>query len=138
MGVHWTISSEDRLFEVVCDGLVEAAEIHRMLDALVGSGALGYRKLFDASRADTALGPLDILNIGVRIRSMHALNVPLGPLAVVIPPDKYGLLARVLGIAAAARRPMRIFTEARQARRWLASPACERGLKSELPRRRVR
>jgi hypothetical protein len=97
-----------------------------MLDALVGSGALGYRKLFDGSQADTRLGALDVLNIGVRMRSLHGGGAPLGPLAVVIPADKYQLLARVLGILASPRRPMRIFTEVDRARKWLETPAVRR------------
>lgn len=64
-------------------GLVEADEVHRTLDVLVGSGALGYRKLFDESRGDTTMGVPDILNIGVRVRSLHA-EAALGPLAIVI------------------------------------------------------
>lgn len=52
-----------------CTGMVEADEIHRMLDILVGSDALGYRKLFDGSRADTKLGALDVQGIGVRMRT---------------------------------------------------------------------
>lgn len=126
MPVHWTIDSEARIFEVTCSGLVEADEIHQMLDALVGSGAIGYRKLFDGSEADTRLGALDILNIGVRMRSLHGNGAPLGPLAVVIPADKYDLLARVLGILASPRRPMRIFTEVDRARKWLDTAAVRR------------
>jgi hypothetical protein len=126
MPVHWTIDSEAKIFEVTCSGLVEADEFHQMLDALVGSGALGYRKLFDGSQADTRLGALDVLNIGVRMRSLHGGGAPLGPLAVVIPADKYQLLARVLGILASPRRPMRIFTEVDRARKWLETPAVRR------------
>ena len=135
MAVRWNINSEIQLFEVGCDGFVEASDIHRMLDVLVGSQALGYRKLFDGSRADTTLGPQDILDIGVRLRSMQADSVALGPLAVVIPDSRYALLARVLGILATGRRPMRIFNDVRKARHWLGSRRCERALKSELPRR---
>lgn len=131
MAVHWTIKSEDRLFEVVCDGLVEDSDIHRMLDVLVGSEALGYRKLFDGSRADTSLGPQEILDIGVRLRSLHADGAALGALAVVIPDSKYALLARVLGILATARRPMRIFNDPRKARTWLNSQV--RRLEHERP-----
>ena len=138
MALHWKINSEERLFEVVCDGLVEASEIHQMLDVLVGSDALKYRKLFDGSLADTRMGPQDILSIGVRLRSLHTVDAALGPLAVIIPDDKYTLLSRVLGILAAGRRPMRIFTDANKARRWLASRVCERGTKSELPRPTIR
>ena len=126
MPVHWTIDSEAKIFEVTCSGLVEADEVHQMLDALVGSGALGYRKLFDGSQADTRLGALEVLNIGVRMRSLHGDGAPLGPLAVVIPADKYQLLARVLGILASPRRPMRIFTEVDRARKWLETPAVRR------------
>ncbi|WP_428678225.1 hypothetical protein [Reyranella sp.] len=119
MPVHWTINSEARLFEVSCSGLVESDEIYRMLDVLVGSDALGYRKLFDGSRADTQMGALEILKIGVHMRSLHRDGVALGPLAVVIPEEKYPLLSRILGILAAPRRPMRIFTRTNQARKWL-------------------
>src|SRR5262245_42746024 len=109
--LRWTIKSDERLFEVVCDGLIDVAEVHEMLDALEGGKALGYRKLFDGTSGETTMGPLDILNIGVRIRSLHAVNVTLGPVAVVAPDDKYELLSRVLGILAAPRRPMRIFKD---------------------------
>lgn len=123
MPVHWTINSEARLFEATCSGVVEPEEIHRMLDVLVGSDALGYRKLFDGSQADTRMGALDVLNIGVRMRALHADGAPLGPLAVVIPADKYPLLSRVLGILATPRRPMRIFSEVDRARKWLETAA---------------
>ncbi len=126
MPVHWTIDSEAKIFEVTCSGLVEADEFHQMLDALVGSGALGYRKLFDGSQADTRLGALDVLNIGVRMRALHGDGAPLGPLAVVIPADKYPLLSRVLGILATPRRPMRIFSEVDRARKWLDTAAVRR------------
>ncbi|WP_422031279.1 hypothetical protein [Reyranella sp.] len=94
-----------------------------MLDILVGSEALGYRKLFDGSQADTRLTALEILQIGVRIRGLQAAGVALGPLAVVIPDDKYPLLSRVLGILATPRRPMRIFNRTSQARKWLETAA---------------
>ncbi len=123
MPVHWTISSEKRLFEVTCSGFVEAHEVHRMLDILVGSEALGYRKLFDGSQADTQITALEILHIGGRMRSLQAAGMPLGPLAVVLPDDKYPLLSRVLGILATPRRPMRIFNRTSQARKWLETAA---------------
>ena len=122
MALHWTVKSEERLFEVICDGMVEAWEVHKMLDVLIGAEALGYRKLFDGSRGDTAMAPLEILNLGVRMRALHAGIVP-GPLAVVIPEEKYLLLSRVLGMLASARRPMRIFSDLQKARIWLDSPS---------------
>ncbi|KAF0100618.1 MAG: hypothetical protein FD144_3196 [Rhodospirillaceae bacterium] len=128
MPVHWTIDSEEKIFEVTCIGVVEPDEIHRMLDVLVGSNALGYRKLFDGSQADTRMGALDVLNIGVRMRTLHGDGAPLGPLAVVIPADKYPLLSRVLGILASPRRPMRIFSDVERARKWLETSAVRRSV----------
>ena len=122
MPLHWTINSQSQLFEVVADGVVDLAEVNRMLDALIGANALGYRKLFDGSLGDTRMSALDILSVGVRIRTLHAGRA-LGPLAVVVPEDKYMLLSRVLGILAAARRPMRVFGTPDKARKWLDSPA---------------
>lgn len=121
MPLHWTIHSQQRFFEIICDGLVEAGEVNQMLDALAGSGALGYRKLFDASRGETSMGPLEILQFGARIRALHACRPAPGPLAVVIPEDKYPLLARVLGILSVPKRPLRMFSDPRKARAWLAS-----------------
>jgi hypothetical protein len=94
-----------------------------MIDVLVGSKALGYRKIFDGSRGETTMSALEILALGVRIRSLHAGGDALGALAVVVPDDKYLLLSRVLGILAAAKRPMRIFKDLEKARTWLNSPA---------------
>jgi hypothetical protein len=123
MPLYWNIQSEARFFEVICEGDIEAREIHAMLDSLVGSGALGYRKLFDGTRGETRMGAMEIIDIGVRMRSMHKDAEALGPLAVAITDDKYLLIGRVLGMLAAPRRPMRVFKTAKQAYRWLNSPA---------------
>lgn len=123
MALHWTIDSRTKLIVVVADGAVELADLDRMLDVVVGSNILGYRKLFDGSEGETQMGPTDLLAIGVRLRSLHAAGVALGPLAVVVPDDKYWLIARLLGILAVPKRPMRVFKEAEKARAWLDSPA---------------
>lgn len=123
MPLHWNIQSEARFFEVICEGDVEGHEVHVMLDALVGTRALGYRKLFDGTRGETHMSAMEIIDIGVRMRNLHKGDVELGPLAVAIADDKYFLLGRVLGMLAAPRRPMRIFKTAGQASRWLNSPA---------------
>lgn len=123
MPLLWNIQSEARFFEVICEGDVEAHEVHAMLDALLESRALGHRKLFDGTRGETRMGAMEIIDIGVRMRSLHKGDVELGPLAVAIADDKYALIGRVLGMLAAPRRPMRIFKTAKQAHRWLNSPA---------------
>lgn len=122
MPVHWKIDSEMRLMSVQAEGLVARHEFEALLDAMEGADAVGYAKLFDGRGADTAMGPMDLMAMGVRIKALHTRQAPrpVGPLAVVIDGDKFGLVARVLGVLATARRPMRVFDEIEPARKWLA------------------
>lgn len=119
MSLHWTIDSRDRLVVAVADGDVTRAEMEHYLRVLDGANAMGYRKLFDASNGDTSMSADDLLAIGVQIRDRHSRGEALGPLAIVIPPDKSDLVSRILGILAAADRPMRVFEAIEPARRWI-------------------
>lgn len=121
MSLHWTIDSAERLVVATADGEVTRADVDAFLDALVGAGAREYRRLFDASRGDTAMGPDDMMAIGVRLRGHHTGGGAIGPLAMVVPEDKVELVSRLLGILAAADRPMRVFHEVAPARRWIES-----------------
>lgn len=129
MSLHWTIDSRLQIFVATCDGNVDLVEVNEMLDAMVGSNWLRYRKLFDGTHGDTQMEPLDILSIGVRLRALQDGGHDHGPLAVVVPDDKYAMISRVLGILAAAKRPMRMFNDAEKARKWLDSPA----IRTRLP-----
>ena len=48
MPLYWTINSKERLFTGGGGGDVTLADAMALLDALVGAGALSYRKLFGA------------------------------------------------------------------------------------------
>ncbi len=121
MPLHWTVDSKERLVIATAEGAVTRAEVENYLEVMNGAGTLSYRKLFDCSRGDTAMTAEDMLAIGVQIRARHATAGTLGPLAIVVPPDQSELVSRVLGILAAADRPMRIFSDAEPARRWIES-----------------
>jgi hypothetical protein len=119
MALHWHVESREKLFVVVADGNVEMEEAERMLDAVVCSGAMGYRKLFDGMLGETRMTPYELLTLGVRIRALHAGHTSLGPVAVALPHDKRPPLMRLMGIMAVARRPLRIFNDLESAHRWL-------------------
>jgi hypothetical protein len=55
------------------------------------------------------------------MRGMQQLG-QAGPLAIVMPREKYETFARMLGILAVPDRPMRFFTDAAAARAWLDEP----------------
>lgn len=131
MPLHWDISHGKQLMVVVTDGLVAREEVDRMLDEMVAERALGYRKLFDGTHGDTDMPPSDLLALGVRMRALHRHGT-MGPLAVIVPVDKWGIIARVLGILAAAKRPMRTFKNARSAHRWLEQQSSQPGLDSKI------
>lgn len=118
MPMHWAVDSKERLFTIVAEGDVTRADFDACLDTMDRAKLYGYRKLFDGARADTRMGQDDILAIGVRMRVAHAKE-HMGPLAIVVPRDKTELIARVLGMLAAAKRPMRVFDEVGPARAWL-------------------
>jgi hypothetical protein len=118
MALYWTIDSRKRTVDVVADGDVTLADAMGLFDAVEGANALAYSKLLDGTRARAAMTPDDLMSIIVRIRGLHALGT-MGALAVVATAEQAQRIARLLGAAAVADRPMKVFDDVRQARRWL-------------------
>ena len=118
MALYWTIDSRRRAIELVADGEVSMADAMAFFDAVEGAEALAYSKLLDGTRARPSMTPDDLLSIVVRIRALHALGT-MGPLAVVATAEQAERIARLLGAAAVADRPMKVFEDVKQARRWL-------------------
>ena len=120
MPLHWTIDSESRFVSVVAKGDVSRPEVEQLLDEMMSRGAMTFRKLFDGLDGDTTMAPQDLLAVGVRMRAHHA-GGPMGPLALVLPDKRAEIIVPILGMLAAADRPMRIFATRQKARRWLES-----------------
>lgn len=118
MPMHWTIDSKEQLLTVVAEGDISREEFEAYLDVIDNARLHSYRKLFDGAHANTSMGPENVLALGVRMRAGHQIQ-PVGPLAVVVPEDKIAMVSRVLGMLAAASRPMRVFHEASTARDWI-------------------
>ncbi|HQS17125.1 hypothetical protein [Reyranella sp.] len=124
MPLHWTIDSRVKLLAVVADGFIQLADLDRLLDVVTGSNILGYRKLFDGTGGISQMNAEEHLTVGVRLRTLHMqAGAALGPLAVVVRDENYWQVARVLGILAVPKRPMRVFKQAHRARAWLDSPS---------------
>jgi hypothetical protein len=121
MPLHWVIDSRERLMTIVAEGLVRKDEANTYLDVMVGARAGGYRRLFDGSHGEPDLTQDDIMELAVRMRGIQQLGRP-GPLAIVMPRDKYDQFARMLGILAVPERPMQFFSDVEAARAWLEEP----------------
>jgi hypothetical protein len=119
MPLHWIVDSKERLVIVTAEGAVTGAELEDYIAAMNGAGTMSYRKLYDGSRGNTDLTEEELLAIGVQLRARHTTGDRPGPLALVLSPDQFEQVSRVLGILAAADRPMRVFTAIAPARHWI-------------------
>ena len=122
MPLTWTIDPEKKLVTMIAEGEVARPEFEELDDALRAAGAHGYQKLFDGARGHMNMTPEDILMLGARVRRQHAEG-PVSALAVVLQEADSRLLAPLLGMLAAAKRPMRLFRDTATARKWLQSAA---------------
>ena len=118
MPLYWTIDSKERLFAGSGEGEVTFADAMALLDALAGSGALSYRKLFDGRAVQSSMTGEEVLMVCAKIRTYHAQG-PVGALAIVCTPEQTVTFAPLLGALAAADRPIKMFPSPRQAHTWL-------------------
>jgi hypothetical protein len=117
-----TLGANDasRVLRVVAEGAVDFAEIRAHLLDERADGALGYRELIDARRAEPAMSAADVRRVVDLVRR-EARALPLGPTAVVVSSNvAYGMLRMLETLVedVAAIRPFRNY---RKAVRWLAS-----------------
>ncbi|MDP1966892.1 MAG: STAS/SEC14 domain-containing protein [Reyranella sp.] len=121
MPVHWEVDLQQKLVTVVAEGDVTRAEVEAYLEAIGQAGLYGYSKLFDGKRAATHMTSEEILSLGARMRALHAEGHQMGALAAVVPEGQVEAVSRVLGMLAAADRPMRVFRQIGPARKWIRS-----------------
>jgi hypothetical protein len=121
MPVNWEVDPQQKLVTVVAEGDVTRAEVEAYLDAVGEAGLYGYSKLFDGTRAATHMTSEEVLALGARMRGLHVEGHPMGALAAVVPDNQMEAVSRVLGMLAAADRPMRVFRQIEPARKWIRS-----------------
>ena len=117
MPIYWTIDSKQQLVIVTAEGDVTHADAEEYLAAIDGCGAVAYRKLYDGRAGNFVMSHDEMMAIGAKIRSQH--DRPVGALAIVLPHDQAGPVARILGILASADRPLKLFTSVAPAQRWI-------------------
>ena len=119
MPLSWTISHPQRLVIAVARGDVAPHEFGAYIEAMQPIG--GYRRLFVVSGMSTVFDTALMRSVGNAARD-QARRETLGPIAIVA--DNESAYASAMVYVDAARgidRPIRIFREQHEARRWLDS-----------------
>ena len=118
MPLYWKIDSKSQLIMITGEGDIQMTDATGLIDAISGTKTTHYRKVFDGRNATTQMSADEVLAIGSKIRSQHAEGT-MGALAVIAKPEQTVAYARLLGVLAAAPRPIKVFDNPRQAQNWI-------------------
>lgn len=118
--LQWTISHPQRLVLAVAKGEVAPHEFSNYLAAIDDAKASGYRKMFDITGLTGELGDSLLRSVGRAVQE-RAREVTIGPIAIVATSDEAYFQAVAYADFAKVDRPLRIFRELHEARRWLDS-----------------
>lgn len=120
MPLHWEIFHPEKLVHVVVEGEVTLNEMEEHFDALVVANALGYSKLFDATRGKPVYDDADVMAMGARL-SAYTSHFPSGPLAVVGRDESVIQAFKRFVNISPSKRPAALFKTEKKARAWLAT-----------------
>jgi len=120
MPIQFTIDHKARHVEAKFDGLLVLKDLENFADAVVGAGALPYRKLIDGRTAHGTYTDADVMALGARL-SAYATISKRGALALIPMSEKYVELADRLLNLGKDGRPAKAFLSIDEARKWLAA-----------------
>lgn len=118
----WTIHRPEQLVVIRGIGVFDIYFATAFREAMRAQGAAGFCKLFDLSRADIHLSDQDLqaMVASTRLRG----PIQSGPIAIYLgrtPPPLLVDMAILLKDRIGHRRRVRLFTDERLARQWLAT-----------------
>jgi hypothetical protein len=120
MSLHWSISHPKRLVIAVAKGTLQAGEVVDFLARLDADGARPYAKMFDITPLASRFDDDSVRALAVVVRDREQSS-EVGPLAVVASSDDTYRQATLFAEAAHLARPIKVFRELHEARRWLDS-----------------
>lgn len=119
MPLHHTVSHSKRLVVALAKGSCTRADIERYFAEVSQDGGGPYGKIFDVTNGEFRLDKDDVEVLAARIREIAELGLPMGPVAIVAATGESRALARLFARRAPARRPIAVFGEHHEARKWL-------------------
>jgi hypothetical protein len=126
MPLHWNIDHSNQFVHIVVgDGPLTLKDVEEHFDAIALANAMGYAKLFDATRFQPAYSDDDVLVMGARL-SAYTATLESGPLAVFgTDPALEVAFRRFINISP-SQRPAGLFRTEAGARAWLAEQSAAR------------
>jgi hypothetical protein len=120
MPLRWTIDHPAKFIHIVADGPVTMPEMEEHFDAIAVAEAMGYAKLFDASRLEPVYTDDDVMAMAARL-SAYTAALETGPLAVVGESEVAMVSFRRFVNISPSTRPAKLFATEDEARAWLAT-----------------
>ena len=102
----------------VTKGDVSVADIEKYFAGVTADGAMAYAKIFEITHTPEALNHENLNALGQRV-VFYAQHGQIGPIAIVAATDASYRKASVFAAAARINRPLMIFRELHDARRWI-------------------
>jgi len=118
MPIEWTISHGSRLVVAVAKGEMQLEHMRDFLQAIDREGARPYAKMIDVKGLTTRFEPEQIGTFAAVVRERE-VDGAVGPIAIVVGPGPLAQQARAFSERGHLVRPIRVFAELHEARRWL-------------------
>jgi hypothetical protein len=118
MPLQWTISHAKRLVIAIAKGELQPAMMIEFLAQLDAAGARPYAKMFGIDQPVTAVSDENVLALANLVRSREQESI-VGPIAIIARDDAIYEQARLFTEIAEIERPIRVFREWHEARRWI-------------------
>jgi hypothetical protein len=118
MPIEWTISHGARLVVAVAKGELQPEHMRDFLQAIDREGARPYAKMIDVKGLTTRFEPEQVGAFAAIVREREVDSV-VGPIAIVVGPGVIAQQARAFSERGHLVRPIRVFAELHEARRWL-------------------
>lgn len=118
MPIEWTISHGARLVVAVAKGEMQPEHMREFLQAIDREGARPYAKMIDVKGLTTRFEPEQVGAFAMVVRERE-VDGAVGPIAIVVGPGPLAEQARAFSERGHLVRPIRVFAELHEARRWL-------------------
>jgi hypothetical protein len=120
MPLQWKIDHSKKFVHiVVADGPLTLTDMEEHFDAIFMANAMGYAKLFDATRFQPVYSDGDVMAMGARL-SAYTATLESGPLAVFGTDPALEVAFRRFTNVSPSQRPATLFRTEAGARAWLA------------------